>query len=267
MRNFEKQRLGHVIKSIYNIYAPYIGQKDKRPKFTSAIAFDKIKGSKSTRVKARKCLGIKAQKIAGTWRWPFPTRTLEQALEYAGRYYIQDKNSNHIKKKIDQAEQQYQIAFAVIKDCMTHYNYEASVEQVNDFCKGHSVYRKGKIFSRIRKELGIVSVHLSSENKDREWHWVWGAVEVQDWLERLLDEVEQALPITQVIDKAREKKWSYQVLLAAKRQLNDEGYTKALGHYSITVIETFKRKDGIWCWCHTLHTHKYAEIKTLDREY
>lgn len=208
---YERTRAANLVKQIWRIYSPKITPKGKvhqRSAKPSRLFLDQIEASTLVITKAKKALGIRSVKIAGQWRWKYPTRTLEQALKYLGERST-NPDSLLYQMRQNEHDQLKKDATAILTDYFRQVGYKVAAEEMMSLLRSFHLHSKGHYLSEAKREMNIKRIVLPDNT-----YWIWSDDLVYDWLQEQF--VDGPLSSSEIFKRAKEKGWDEEVILHAR---------------------------------------------------
>lgn len=167
-------------------------------------------GSRITLMRARKALGIRAVKIAGSWRWPRPQFTLEQAL-----IHCNPTGRKGTAYRVRVEKDFTPVYVTALRSILRQFNYDALATDVKGQLRERRLHNN-KFTKAAKSQMGVIQVWIGGH-----WHWILpSAPPVHEWLEQLLLRGDAVL-IDTVMKKAAEKGWSSKLIWKVKEQKSE----------------------------------------------
>lgn len=250
MKQRSKKRLSWVMKQIWEVFqATSYGRSQKKRGTPPLIPVTKFMprlstASRMTIIRARKQMGIKSLKVAGSWRWRWPKNSLNDSLLAIGKKAIESKEEKERNKVLEVTE--------LVRSTFQGLHYEVLAGDMQDECRAqnHQRYVHMRYIYKAKKALGARGVR-----KNGHIYWVWGkSEEIREWLESALPNGSKPLLEKELLQKASEKGWSRDVLLhAIAASKNQEGDILI---EPVIATRTYSREFNDWAWRKTVNTHQ-----------
>lgn len=189
--------------------------------------------SKMTIHRAKKALGVRSQRIRGTWYWLKPERSIDSAFkrlndvsrpQLKAFFEYVDTNDNRfgprepVKYRDEEGKEQTRDTQHPVTTALQEYmrkrNYVAPAKKTLadlDKIAGRTTLQ------HVKKALGIKSVEVGKGESSKEWVWVWVAPEVLSYLEFLLVGG-KLVPHDEIVHAFKKKNWPYILLRYALRE-------------------------------------------------
>lgn len=202
MKNYEKKRASLVVRQIWALFTLH-AKKSHKPKLSAKECLSQVGGSHATVIKARQALDVRSVKIAGTYRWEYPRRTLEQALVILGR----NSTANLYKVRKDRRHQILPTTIKSLSEIMTSFGCDALVKHIHAECRSYGMTRaERRLLYPAKKELGIIGVWQPDG-----WHWLYISPTLKSWVEKMVTQ-QEPIPVKRLEEEAQKKGYSRLVL-------------------------------------------------------
>jgi len=203
MHLWEKARAHIIVRRLYEMYQPYIGNHRRRPTFYSKDMLTKLPGCYITQMKAKKALGIKSIRVNSRHCWSFPTVSLSDALRKFG---ITIKEVE--QKKSKQIEWMARMWESMFKEL----NYDVTPEQAREWSrrpdnKGQGIRASNdSMIALVKKKMGIKVYRPKNDYDHEHWHWVLPGEDVIQFITSVV--IHKDVMEDRLIEMVKKRGWS-----------------------------------------------------------